>query len=106
MTAPSISRRSFLAGAAGAVCAARPSGAAPASAASARPEALVMDAMGELRPDYEDALVREMLASGMDAITVTLCDPKPAGAEALALATDALLLHDRFLAGKPQLFVK
>jgi membrane dipeptidase len=41
------------------------------------PRALIMDAMGELRPIYEPSLVREMLASGMDSITVTLCDPKP-----------------------------
>ncbi len=40
------------------------------------PDALIMDAMGELRPIYEPPLVREMLASGMDSITVTLCDPK------------------------------
>jgi membrane dipeptidase len=106
MTAPSISRRSFLTSVAAAACMPRPSASARAVAVSARPEALVMDAMGELRPEYEDALVREMLASGMDAITVTLCDPKPEGAEALERATDALLLHDRFLAGKPQLFVK
>jgi membrane dipeptidase len=106
MTTRTIPRRAFLAGVAAAASLRGRSTAAPTPAASARPEALVMDAMGELRPDYEDALVREMLASGMDAITVTLCDPKPAGAEALELATDALLLHDRFLAGKPQLFVK
>jgi len=106
MTAIPISRRSFLSGLAAAACVARRSAAAPGIALSARPEALVMDAMGELRPEYEDALVREMLASGMDAITVTLSDPKPAGAEALELAIDALLQHDRFLAGKPQLFVK
>jgi membrane dipeptidase len=71
-----------------------------------RPDALVWDAMGELRPEYEPALIRDMLASGMDAITVTLCDPKPEGAEALALAVDSLLMHDRFLSAKPEFFVK
>ncbi|MDH5760412.1 MAG: membrane dipeptidase [Gemmatimonadota bacterium] len=70
------------------------------------PSALIMDAMGELRPIYEPALVREMLASGMDAITVTLCDPKPVGAEALELAVDGLLEYDRYLAAHPDLFVK
>ena len=54
--------------------------------------------MGELRPEYEPALIRAMLASGMDAITITLCDPKPEGAEAFALAVDSLLAHDRFIA--------
>lgn len=69
-------------------------------------DALVWDAMGELREEYEPALVREMLASGMDAITITLCDPKPEGAEALELAVDSLLQHDRFLASHPDLFVR
>jgi membrane dipeptidase len=71
-----------------------------------RRDALVWDAMGELREEYEPALVREMLASGMDAITITLCDPKPEGAEALELAIDSLLQHDRFLASHPDLFVR
>jgi membrane dipeptidase len=70
------------------------------------PEALIMDAMGELRPIYEPPLVREMLASGMDSITVTLCDPKAEGAEALELAIDGLLEYDRYLAAHPDLFVK
>ena len=76
------------------------------SQAGQRRDALVWDAMGELRPEYDAALVREMLASGMDAITITLCDPKPEGDEALALAMDSLLAHDRFLAASPALFVK
>jgi membrane dipeptidase len=65
-----------------------------------------MDAMGELRFDYEPSLIRDMLASGLDAITITLCDPKPVGAEALALAIDAVLQHDRYLAAHPGFFVK
>ena len=65
-----------------------------------------MDAMGELRPEYDAGLIRDMLASGMDSITVTLCDPKPEGAEALELALDSLLQHDRYLGSKPEFFVK
>ena len=72
----------------------------------ANPRVLIMDAMGELRPIYEPRLVREMLASGMDGITVTLCDPKPVGAEALELAVDGLLEYDRYLDAHPDLFVK
>lgn len=67
---------------------------------------LVWDAMGELRPEYETSLVRDMLASGMDAITITLCDPKPAGDEALALALDSLVAYDRYLAANPALYIK
>ena len=70
------------------------------------PRALIMDAMGELRPIYEPPLVREMLASGTDSITVTLCDPKPVGAEALEFAVDGLMEYDRYLAGHPDLFMK
>jgi membrane dipeptidase len=72
----------------------------------ARPDTLVMDAMGELRMEYEAALIRDMLASGLDSITITLCDPKAVGAEALALAIDSLLQHDRYLAANPGFFVK
>jgi membrane dipeptidase len=68
--------------------------------------ALVWDAMGELRFEYEPALIRDMLASGMDAIGVTLCDPKPEGAEALELAVDSRLQHDRYLAEHPEFFLK
>ena len=71
-----------------------------------RKDALVMDAMGELRPEYEASIIRDMLASGMDSITITLCDPKPEGAEALELALDSLLQYDRYLASKPEFFVK
>lgn len=71
-----------------------------------RPDALIWDAMGELREEYDAALLRDMLGSGMDAITITLCDPKPEGAEALELAVDSLLQHDRYLAKHPEFFVK
>ncbi|MGD2071020.1 MAG: membrane dipeptidase [Gemmatimonadota bacterium] len=85
---------------------AAPSATGSAPGAAPDPSALIMDAMGELRTVYEPPLVREMLASGMDSITVTLCDPKPTGAEALELAVDGLLEYDRYLAAHPELFVK
>jgi membrane dipeptidase len=100
-------RRSFLTGLGTcAVLAKSPAAGRVARAASGRADRLVMDAMGELRPEYEPALIRDMLASGMDAITITLCDPKPEGAEALELALDSLLQYDRYLASKPEFFVK
>lgn len=71
-----------------------------------RGDALIIDAMGELRMEYTDDIVRAMLGSGMDAITITLCDPKPEGDEALALAVDSLLEHDRYLASRPDVFLK
>jgi membrane dipeptidase len=79
---------------------------APVPLIRQRPDALIWDAMGELREEYDAALLGDMLASGMDAITITLCDPKPEGAEALELAVDSLLQHDRYLAKHPEFFVK
>ena len=38
--------------------------------------ALIIDAMGEIRDVYTDDLVLEIIDSGLNAITVTLCDPK------------------------------
>jgi len=76
------------------------------ASAPADPRALIMDAMGELRTIYEESLVRDMLESGTDSITVTLCDPKAVGAEALELAVDGLMEYDRYLNDNPHLFVK
>ena len=102
-----LPRRSFLQVlAASAVAARRPAPPATGAPTPARLDTLVMDAMGELRMEYEVALIRDMLASGLDSITITLCDPKPVGAEALALAIDSLLQHDRYLAANPRYFVK
>ena len=108
-----MNRRTFLHAAAasalaghvtpGAAHAADITGVTPPSRA---PRALIMDAMGELRTIYGPPLVREMLAGGMDSITITLCDPKPVGAEALELAVDGLHEYDRYLASRPELFVK
>jgi len=102
-----LPRRSFLQGVAASTFAARiHAQTAPGAPTPSRPDSLVMDAMGELRMQYEAALIREMLASGLDSITITLCDPKPEGAEALELAVDSLLQHDRYLTQNPAFFVK
>jgi membrane dipeptidase len=102
-----MERRSFVLGL-GALAVAAPRGTASQIPPpdKTRGDRLIMDAMGELREEYEPGLIRDMLASGMDSITVTLCDPKPEGAEALALALDSLLQHDRYLASHPQFFLK
>lgn len=73
---------------------------------SAPQNPLIMDAMGELRIIYEPELVQAMLDSGMDSITITLCDPKPVGAEALELAVDSLLEFDRHIAANPSQLLK
>jgi len=67
---------------------------------------LTFDAMGEVRFNYPPELIREMHDSGLDAIAVTLCDPKPRGDAAYDLAMAAVIAHDRFLAANPELFLK
>jgi membrane dipeptidase len=71
-----------------------------------RGDTLIMDAMGELRTIYDANLLQQMLDSGMDSITITLCDPKPVGAEALELAVDSLLEYDRYIAANPAQLLK
>lgn len=70
------------------------------------PRPLTFDAMGEVRFVYPAELVREMQASGLDAIAVTLCDPKPREDAAYDLAMESLLAHDRHIAENPELFRK
>ena len=107
-----MDRRTFVLAAAASAAATRlgaqSASPAPSTAATRqqRRNTLVFDAMGELRPEYTDDILRAMLRSGMDAITITLCDPKPEGDEALALAVDSLIEHDKYLASRPDLFVK
>ena len=101
-----MKRRAFLKHSALAAAALHVSPRQATATTAQRTDRLVWDAMGELREEYDAALIRDMLASGMDAITVTLCDPKPEGAEALQLAVDSLLQHDRFLGQHPGFFIK
>lgn len=59
--------------------------------------ALIIDAMGEVREVYTDSLCREMIDSGINSITVTLCDPKSYEAEAYAWAIDGVLAYDQLI---------
>lgn len=77
----------------------------PTTGATARPS-LAFDAMGELRPEYDRALIGAMLSSGLNAIAITLCDPKPEGDLALALALDSLLEHERWIGARSDQLLK
>lgn len=79
---------------------------APAAAARQTARPLTFDAMGEVRFEYDAALIGQMRASGLDAITVTLCDPKAYEAQAYEEAVDAVLAHDAHIAAHPELFLK
>ncbi len=99
-----ISRRQFNLGAAGALTA----GATPLSAWAATPtqDALVIDAMGEVREAYTDELCREMIESGINSITVTLCDPKSYEAQAYDWAMDGVLEYDRLIDAESAFWMK
>ena len=79
---------------------------APAAAARAKTRPLTFDAMGEVRFEYDAALIGQMRASGLDAITVTLCDPKVYEGQAYEEAVQAVLDHDAHIAKHPELFLK
>ena len=79
---------------------------APAAAALAKTRPLTFDAMGEVRFEYDAALIGQMRASGLDAITITLCDPKHYEAQAYEDAVQAVLDHDAHIAKHPELFLK
>lgn len=98
-----MNRRQFVAGGA-ALGAAWMAGGAARAAAEARP--LTFDAMGEVRFEYDEALVRAMKASGLDAITITLCDPKSYEDAAYREALDAVRQHDAYFAAHPKLYRK
>lgn len=79
---------------------------APSAMARGGKRPLTFDAMGEVRFNYDDALVGAMRASGLDAVTITLCDPKVYEADAYELAIESVLQHDAHIAKNPHLFLK
>lgn len=94
-----MNRRGFMLGCATALSLSETLAAQPARR---RETPLIFDAMGELRTSYDRALIGEMQASGIDAITLTLCDPKTTGPRAFEEAVAAIREHDRFIAANPE----
>jgi membrane dipeptidase len=68
--------------------------------------AIIMDAMGEIRNVYPRELLKEIIASGMNAVTVTLCDPKTYEQDAVDAAREGILEYDRYIKANPELLVK
>ncbi len=79
---------------------------AGAQQASATQRALVMDAMGEIRDVYTPDLLRQIIESGANSVTVTLCDPKSQELQAYQAAIDGILEYDRYIARHPDLLLK
>ena len=71
-------------------------------AATSTRSVLVFDAMGEIREVYDEALLQEMLDSGLNAITKTMCDPKTFEREALNVALEGIRSFDAWIAANPQ----
>ncbi len=69
-------------------------------------DALIIDAMGEIREVYTDSLCREMIDSGINSVTVTLCDPKSVEAEAYEWGIDGILEYDRLIDKEPAFWIK
>lgn len=103
-----INRRNFIAGASTALLAAHTLSntvlAKPLSGSARDP--LVFDVMGEMRVTYSRALIEAIRDSGLNAITVTLTDPKVYEQQAYTEAKAAVAEYDRFLAEYPDLFVQ
>jgi membrane dipeptidase len=78
----------------------------PLSARQSPRPSLVFDAMGEIRTIYTPELIREILAGGTRAITITLSDPKVIGHDGYQLTLDEIALYDRYFSQHPDLFIK
>jgi membrane dipeptidase len=100
-----LTRREFTTGAAAAIAV---SGTSLNALAAGTPtqNALIIDAMGEIREVYTDSLCREMIGSGINSVTVTLCDPKSFEAEAYAWAIDGVLEYDRLISKESEFWMK
>jgi membrane dipeptidase len=81
-------------------------GGLPGTAQSSTRSALVFDAMGEIRDVYTPELLGEMLDSGINAITKTMCDPKTFEREALDAALDGIRTFDAWIAKNPRQVMK
>ncbi len=67
---------------------------------------LIMDAMGEIRTIYTPELVKEILASGTNSVTITLTDPKIYGEEGFHTLLEDLASYDRYFDDNSDLFLK
>ena len=75
-------------------------------AAESTRSVLVFDAMGEIREVYDEALLQEMLDSGLNAITKTMCDPKTFEREALDAALEGIRSFDAWVERNPRQVLK
>jgi len=101
-----ISRRQFTQGASAGALTMSTTGLSAFAAGTPTQEALIIDAMGEIREIYTDDLCREMIDSGLNSVTVTLCDPKSFEAEAYEWGMDGVLEYDRLIRKEANFWMK
>jgi membrane dipeptidase len=79
----------------------------PATAFAASTQSvLVFDAMGEIREVYGPDLLKEMIDSGLNAITKTMCDPKTFELEAMDVALEGIRSFDAWIEKNPRQVIK
>ncbi len=71
-----------------------------------RKDMLIMDAMGEIRLTHERSLLEQIIASGTNSVTVTLCDPKQHEQKAYDSALESILAYDRHIRKNQDLLIK
>ena len=101
-----INRREFSLGAAAGAVYAATGGVGARAAGTPTQEALIIDAMGEIREVYTDELCREMIDSGINSVTVTLCDPKSFETQAYDWGMDGVLEYDRLIDKESEFWMK
>lgn len=67
---------------------------------------MILDALGEIRLTHPMELIEDILASGTNAVAVTLADPKTYGETAFDEALQALLAYDRHIEEHPEHLMK
>ncbi|MGY8985559.1 MAG: dipeptidase [Sphingomonadales bacterium] len=67
---------------------------------------LIIDAMGEIRPVYDRKLLQEILSSGLNAISVTLTDPKSYEQEAYDWTVKGIEDYDKYISENSDLLMK
>jgi membrane dipeptidase len=78
----------------------------PARSEESQSQMLALDAMGEIRVTHTMDIIRDVIASGKRAVTVTITDPKVFGEPALDAALDDLTAHDQHIAAHSNLLLK
>ncbi len=101
MRAVSLTRRSFLAS-----LASTPLLAPQPRERAAVPPSIVIDALGEIHLDYEDALLEQILQSSLRGCVVTVGNPALQGASAFDDMQAELLGYDAHVAKKPALLAR